>query len=263
MTIPRFAATSILVAICLVSRSLAGQRHPLPQSLDAQRARGTFEIVSCSLGCAAGVSGISCSIKQVHVNEVLRLTFNRPIDPGSVNNNSFRLIDSTGRTPAGSFSLDRLDPRTLVYRPQLTFDSAGNPMFGLEFGRVYLLSVPGTNVDPLGPYITSEDGLPNRLRMQCSLVASLGVADAAPGRPAAKLSVRVVSERDPVTGAQPFRYRKPLMPGEVIDVVLRVPTNPKMSSNQLQQPQKRPTLRQQHPQLPTRRRQHRNPRLSL
>ena len=37
---------------------------------------------------------------------------------------------------------------------------------------------------------------------------------------------------DPVTGAQPFRYRKPLMPGEVIDVVLKVPTNPKMSSNQ-------------------------------
>ena len=37
---------------------------------------------------------------------------------------------------------------------------------------------------------------------------------------------------EPVTGAQPFRYRKPLMPGEVIDVVLRVPTNPRMSSNQ-------------------------------
>ena len=33
---------------------------------------------------------------------------------------------------------------------------------------------------------------------------------------------------DPVTGAQPFRYRKPLMPGEVIDVVLKVPTNPKI-----------------------------------
>lgn len=37
---------------------------------------------------------------------------------------------------------------------------------------------------------------------------------------------------EPVTGAQPFRYRKPLMPGEVIDVVLRVPTNPKMNTNQ-------------------------------
>jgi hypothetical protein len=37
---------------------------------------------------------------------------------------------------------------------------------------------------------------------------------------------------DPVTGAQPFRYRKPLMPGEVIDVVLKVPTDPKMDRNQ-------------------------------
>jgi hypothetical protein len=37
---------------------------------------------------------------------------------------------------------------------------------------------------------------------------------------------------DPVTGAQPFRWRKPLQPGEVIDVVLRVPTNPKMDRNQ-------------------------------
>ena len=35
-----------------------------------------------------------------------------------------------------------------------------------------------------------------------------------------------------VTGAQTFRYRKPLMPGEVIDVVLRVPSHPAMNSNQ-------------------------------
>jgi hypothetical protein len=36
---------------------------------------------------------------------------------------------------------------------------------------------------------------------------------------------------EPVTGAQPFRYRKAFMPGEVIEVVLRVPTNPKMDRN--------------------------------
>ena len=28
-----------------------------------------------------------------------------------------------------------------------------------------------------------------------------------------------------------FRYRKPLMPGEVIDVTLRTPFNPKMDRN--------------------------------
>ena len=35
---------------------------------------------------------------------------------------------------------------------------------------------------------------------------------------------------DPVSG-DTFRYRKPLMPGEVIDVTLRTPVNPKMDRN--------------------------------
>ena len=35
-----------------------------------------------------------------------------------------------------------------------------------------------------------------------------------------------------VAGALPFRWRKPLQPGEVIDVVLRVPEHPKMNRNQ-------------------------------
>jgi len=37
---------------------------------------------------------------------------------------------------------------------------------------------------------------------------------------------------EPVTGAQPFRYRKPLQPGEVITVELKVPTDPRMDRNQ-------------------------------
>ena len=36
---------------------------------------------------------------------------------------------------------------------------------------------------------------------------------------------------DPVTG-DTFRYRKPLMPGEVIEVTLRTPVNPQMDRNQ-------------------------------
>lgn len=36
---------------------------------------------------------------------------------------------------------------------------------------------------------------------------------------------------DPVTG-DTYRYRKPLMPGEVIEVTLRTPVNPKMNRNQ-------------------------------
>jgi|SRR5688500_10832753 hypothetical protein len=37
---------------------------------------------------------------------------------------------------------------------------------------------------------------------------------------------------DPVTGSQPFRWRKPLQPGEVITVELKVPTDPRMDRNQ-------------------------------
>jgi hypothetical protein len=37
---------------------------------------------------------------------------------------------------------------------------------------------------------------------------------------------------NPVTGSQPFRYRKPLQPGEVIEVVLKVPINKAMNRNQ-------------------------------
>jgi hypothetical protein len=37
---------------------------------------------------------------------------------------------------------------------------------------------------------------------------------------------------NPVSGSQPFRHRKPLQPGEVIEVVLKVPINKAMNRNQ-------------------------------
>jgi len=36
---------------------------------------------------------------------------------------------------------------------------------------------------------------------------------------------------NPVSGSQPFRYRKPLQPGEIIEVTLRVPINKQMNRN--------------------------------
>jgi hypothetical protein len=36
-----------------------------------------------------------------------------------------------------------------------------------------------------------------------------------------------------VGGSEPFRYRKPLAPGEVLDVTLKVQVNPKMQRSQL------------------------------
>ena len=39
---------------------------------------------------------------------------------------------------------------------------------------------------------------------------------------------------DPVAGAQPFRWRKPLQPGEIIDVVLKVTGQPEDESESVQ-----------------------------
>jgi hypothetical protein len=180
---------------------------------------GVFEIVSCSLGCAAGTNVITCGTVDIHVNEVLRITFNQPVALTSVNNNSFRMIEvQTGRTPPAVFALDPADPNTLVYRPQMAFDSGGNPLFGLLEDRVYLLVVPGVEQDPLGPFVTSLSGAPNQRRMQCTLVTSLGVTDSVPGRPRAKIYVQAVLERDPVSG-EPIRTAP--VPAEGATDVLR------------------------------------------
>jgi len=41
-------------------------------------------------------------------------------------------------------------------------------------------------------------------------------------------------EGNPVTGSQPFRYRKPLQPGEIIEVTLKVPILPAMKTGRNQ-----------------------------
>ncbi len=155
-------------------------------------------IQSCSLSCSdsAGNPGaqVSCGVTNVKVNQEVRVTFSSPVDPITVTNNTFQMVElGTGKTPAGTFALDSRDARVLIYRPQLTFDSTGNPIFGLSEGRSYQLKVPGLVLDPLGPYIRNLVGTPNTTRLQCTLMAS-GIADPKPGRP------RVAVTIDRVTG---------------------------------------------------------------
>ncbi len=153
---------------------------------------GGMSIVGCSLQCNDSASNpgvqISCGVTNVAVNQEIRVTFTNPIDPLTVTNNTFRLTEDTGRTPAGGFALDPLDPRTLIYRPQLTFDSAGNPVFGLTEDKAYLFAIPGSLRDA-PPYIRSTSGAPNSSSLQCTLMATEGVRDANPGRPRVNIFV--------------------------------------------------------------------------
>lgn len=172
---------------------------------------GSMAITACSLGCNnSGGTQISCGVTDVYMNQELQIRFTQPIDALSVSNNSFQMTElSTGKTPAGSFLIAPLDPTLLIYRPQLTFDSSGAPIFGLEDGKTYFLKVPGTALDPLGPYIKSTVGTPNSSRLQCTIVASRGVFDSKPGRPRVTMTVDKVVGYDPQGNPTDFELDVP------------------------------------------------------
>jgi len=153
-----------------------------------------LSIVSCSLGCSNSASNpgavLSCNVTDVFVNQDFRITFSGPIDLLSVTNNTFRVTElQTGMTPPGEFSLDPNNSNVLIYRPMITFDSSGNPIFGLSDDQTYILQIPGTILDPLGPWVTGENGNPNSSRLACNLVASRGIFDTNPGPPLVTSSV--------------------------------------------------------------------------
>ncbi len=152
-----------------------------------------MRIASCSLGCSASnTTGnqIQCGVTDVYVNQEIRITFSQPVDINSISNNSFQMVElGSGRTPPGSFRVDPVDARVLIYRPQLTFDSTGNPIFGLTQGKTYQLLIPGTALDTLGPFVRSTSGSLNTTRMSCTLLASRGIYDPTPGNPRHTMTV--------------------------------------------------------------------------
>ena len=69
-----FAALALALVFC--SAAIEAQRSTLRRPR-APVSRGSFEIVSCSLGCVPKPSLIGCGTTDIHVNEVLRITFNQ------------------------------------------------------------------------------------------------------------------------------------------------------------------------------------------
>ena len=176
----------------------------------------SFSIQSCSLGCAgsSGVNQFSCSITDVFVNQEIRVTFSQELDIRTINNNTVQIVElDTGKTPPGTFSLDPSDKRILIYRPTITFDSSGNPIFGLSANKSYSLRIPGTDLDPLGPYVANMTGQANTSRLQCTLVASRGVFDSSPGAPRLTMTVDVVTARD--MNGTPIGFAEALAQGAV------------------------------------------------
>lgn len=152
-----------------------------------------MSIVSCTLGCTgSGSGGLSCSVTSIFVNQDIWLEFSLPVDPASVNKSSFQVVNaSTGQAPAGFYQVDSQNPRRVAFRPQLSFDSTGNPTFGLTAGQSYRVTVPvagGTT-----SVIRAVGGQPNTSPVQCFVQATLGVNDPVPGPPLVEVFVELVA----------------------------------------------------------------------
>ncbi|HET6202104.1 MAG TPA: Ig-like domain-containing protein [Planctomycetota bacterium] len=147
---------------------------------------GTFFLVSCSLGCGSG----GCAINQIAENQEIVLTFNRAVDPSSVGPETFSVVKAVpgGAAPPGTWLAQG---SKAIFRPLLTFNSTGTPVFGFETNAPYQITVPAA---PARTVIRSTGGSPNRTPLSCLATASQGVNDLVPGAP----HVAVFFQSDPL-----------------------------------------------------------------
>lgn len=168
------------------------------QTGDGGIGASTMAVVKCTLGCNNGLTSgqVSCGTLNIFVNQEIVVDFSQDVDISTVNKNTFQVVEvATGKAPTGSFSLDPDQPFRLIFRPQLTFNSAGNPIFGLNAGESYTIRIPGQAQDP-PPYIRSVTGANNQQRLQCTVAATEGIVDPVPGAPTVEVFVDVVTSYD-------------------------------------------------------------------
>ena len=109
----------------------------------------------------------------------LAVEFSRPIDPASLNLQSFRVIDvATGSVPLGVFLIDPQNDRRVVFRSAPLFMADGQLVFSLREGATYRLVVPSELGGPgSGAILQSTDDPPrlNQSRLICDVTAT-GIA---------------------------------------------------------------------------------------
>jgi len=183
---------SLLVGLALAQASCGG----------GGTGGGRMYPLTCTLGCTSGEGGaqVSCGIVNTFQNQDIAVLFSERVDLAWIlaNANTFQVIDtSTAIAPPGGPLLDPVNPRRLIWRPELSFDADGNPEFGFEDGASYLIRVPGTSQGDSGPYVQSVDGKRNESRILCTITTDQGVVDPVPGAPIVDI---YVTEIDGVSG---------------------------------------------------------------
>lgn len=163
---------------------------------DSSSSGGTSDmyILTCSLGCPSGVGGqeVQCTPLSIALNQEISITFSQPVQASSINTETFRLINTlTGAVPIGTRLVDPANPRRVIFRPSLSFDTTGNPIYGFQPGASYSIEVPGTGQDLTGPYIKGTNGKQNQSRLSCQISTTSSAVDYVPGAPSCSVFVDV------------------------------------------------------------------------
>lgn len=159
---------------------------------------GPMYIETCTLGCSNGQGGlqVSCTIVDVAQNVEITVLFSEAVNLSTVNASSFRITNTlNGSSPVGTFTLDPLDARRLIFRPALTFDAVGNPIFALDPNQTYEVLVPGVSQGDTEPLVHSQAGKQNETRLRCTINTTQALLDPVPGPPTATSAV-VVTHKD-------------------------------------------------------------------
>ncbi|MDF1797547.1 MAG: hypothetical protein P1V81_00070 [Planctomycetota bacterium] len=156
-------------------------------------------ILSCSLGCGSGIYGdpVTCGKGTIKANEEIGIEFTQPVDMATVTKSTFRITDAqTGLAPPGVFVLDPANPRRVIFRPEISFDMNGTPVFGFEVGRSYSIKVNGT-LHSGAPYLRSTSGKQNQAGMFCNVSVGTGLVDNSPGPSQMSIYADTVTEYGP------------------------------------------------------------------
>ncbi len=160
-------------------------------------------IATCSLGCGGGQSSseVTCSIVDIPINADIYAVFSQPVDPNSVNDQSFNVKDQiTSAQPPGTLFVDPNNSRRVVFRPAIEFVN-GTPAFGMNPTATYKVTIAADNGTDPGPFITSTGGKRNQSLMRCSVKPNQGVTDPVAGPPTVDVLVSVALVTPPVTPA--------------------------------------------------------------
>ncbi len=169
-------------------------------------ASGAMFIESCTLNCSSnGATGgqVSCGVINTFQNQEIGVLFSKPVDLLSVNNQSFNITDAAnGTVPAGTYLIDPFNPRRVIFRPSLTFDASGNPVFGFKAGSSYRIVLSGTQQGDSAPFVESSGGSENGTRLDCTITTDQGISDPVAGPPRVDVFVNTIAGlAQPANGA--------------------------------------------------------------